>query len=49
MENGDRKTFLQRRLPAVSPDDHDLVQRVVVARSGGSHLPSAVHVSQESV
>lgn len=43
MENGDWKRVSQRRLPGICPDYLDLL--LVVARSGGSDVPPAVHVS----
>lgn len=43
MENGDWKRVLQRRLPGICPDYLDLL--LVLARSGGSNVPPAVHVS----
>lgn len=43
MENGDWKGVLQHRLPGICPDYLDLL--LVVARSGGSNVPPAVHVS----
>lgn len=43
MENGDWKRVSQHRLPGIGPDDLDLL--LVVARSGGSYVPPAVHVS----
>lgn len=41
MENGDRRKVLQQRLLGISPDYLD-AQRVV-AWSGGTHVPTAVH------
>lgn len=43
MENGDWKRVSQHRLPGIGPDYLDLL--LVVARSGGSYVPPAVHVS----
>lgn len=44
MENGDWKRVLQHRLPGICPNDLDLL--LVLARSGGSDVPPAVHVSR---
>lgn len=43
MENGDRQKVLQHRLLGIYPDHLDF-QRIV-AWSGGSHVPPAIHVS----
>lgn len=43
MENGDWKRVSQHRAPGICPDHLDLL--LVVARSGGSDVPPAVHVS----
>lgn len=43
MENGDWKGVLQHRLPGICPHYLDLLP--VVAQSGGSNVPPAVHVS----
>lgn len=43
MENGDRQKVLQHRLLGIYPDHLDF-QRIV-AWSGGSHIPPAIHVS----
>lgn len=47
MENGDWKRVLQHRLPGICPDYLDLL--LVVARSGGSNVPPAVHVSSGNI
>lgn len=44
MENGDRRKISQRRLLGVHPDHLDSRRRIV-ARSRGSDVPAAVHVS----
>lgn len=44
MENGDRRKISQRRLLGVHPDRLDSRRRIV-ARSRGSDVPAAVHVS----
>lgn len=44
MENGDRRKISQRGLLGVHPD-HLVSRRRIVARSRGSDVPAAVHVS----